>query len=413
VVEQAQGSKAPIQKLADTVSSWFVPAVIMIAIATFITWFNVLPVDERTATALINLVAVLIIACPCALGLATPTAIMVGTGKGTEAGLVIRNAEALETAHNTTMVVLDKTGTITEGRPSVIASRIAPSAPEDLLSLIASVEANSEHPLAEALLTFARSKGASTSDTTDITIEAGKGITATVRGHKVTIGNETLVPAPYHEENMDWREKAATVVHAAVDDVYAGSFAIADAIRPTSAAAITALQGMGLRVAMLSGDDSTTANAVARAVGITEVWANVLPTDKIEIVTKLQASGERVAMVGDGINDAPALAQADVGMAIGTGTDVAMEAADITLMNSDLRSVPKAITLSRATMRNIKQNLFFAFIYNVLGIPLAAGVFVPLFDLSLDPAIAAGAMGLSSVSVLTNALRLRSFTFSE
>jgi Cu+-exporting ATPase len=212
---------------------------------------------------------------------------------------------------------------------------------------------------------------------------------------------------------MDWREKAATVVHAAVDDVYAGSFAIADAIRPTSAAAITALQGMGLRVAMLSGDDSTTANAVARAVGITEVWANVLPTDKIEIVTKLQASGERVAMVGDGINDAPALAQADVGMAIGTGTDVAMEAADITLMNSDLRSVPKAITLSRATMRNIKQNLFFAFIYNVLGIPLAAGVFVPLFDLSLDPAIAAGAMGLSSVSVLTNALRLRSFTFSE
>ncbi len=413
VVEQAQGSKAPIQKLADTVSGWFVPAVIMIAIATFITWFNVLPVDERTATALINLVAVLIIACPCALGLATPTAIMVGTGKGTEAGLVIRNAEALETAHNTTMVVLDKTGTITEGRPSVIASRLAPTAPENLLSLIASVEVNSEHPLAEALLTYTRSEGASTSDTTDITIEAGKGITAHVLGRKVAIGNETLVPAPYQQEITEWREKAATVVHVAVDDVYAGSFAIADAIRPTSAAAIASLRAMGLRVAMLSGDDSTTANAVARAVGITEVWANVLPTDKIDIVTKLQAAGERVAMVGDGINDAPALAQADVGMAIGTGTDVAMEAADITLMNSDLGSVPKAIKLSRATMRNIKQNLFFAFIYNVLGIPLAAGVFVPLFDLSLDPAIAAGAMGLSSVSVLTNALRLRSFTFSE
>jgi len=419
-VEQAQSSKAPIQKLADAISSWFVPVVMMIAIATFVVWFDVLPVDERLATALINLVSVLIIACPCALGLATPTAIMVGTGKGTEAGLVIRNAEALETAHAVTTVVLDKTGTITQGRPSVTAFHRVDSAPFDLLSMVAAVERQSEHPLAEAILEHARSANAGTLDAQDISVAPGMGIVATVGDHRIGIGNALLmqqegaeIDATLAAEHEVWKQQSATVVHVAVDGQHSASFAVADPIRETSAEAIEQLHAMGLRVIILSGDDRATVKAVAERVQIKEHYANVLPHDKIEMIKRLQSEGERVAMVGDGINDAPALAQADVGLAIGTGTDVAMEAADITLMNSDLRSVPKAIKLSRATIRNIKQNLFFAFIYNVLGIPLAAGVLVPFFGLSLDPSIAAAAMGLSSVSVLANALRLRSLNLHK
>lgn len=419
LVEQAQSSKAPIQKLADRISSWFVPAVLMIAVATFVVWFDVLPTDTRLAGALINLVSVLIIACPCALGLATPTAIMVGTGKGTESGLVIRNAEALETAHSVTMVLLDKTGTITIGRPTATGELLNNEIDTPrLMSAIHSIESKSEHPLAEALAAHTRSQGANLVDVSDITVEPGYGIRAVADGHTFLIGNEDLLTAhnigrrsSFVAEESAWQRSAQTVLFVAQDGEHVASFAVSDTVRPTSAQAIASLRKMGLRVAMLSGDARSTAEAIAGTVGIDEVYAEVKPSDKIDLVTRFQSQGEIVAMVGDGINDAPALAQADVGIAIGTGTDVAKEAADITLMNSDLRNVPHALQLSRATMRNIKQNLFFAFIYNVVGIPLAAGVLIPSLGLSLDPAIAAAAMGLSSVSVLTNALRLRSFSF--
>lgn len=420
IVERAQASKAPIQRLADRISGWFVPAVIIIAIATFVVWFNVLPVDQRTAQALINMVSVLIIACPCALGLATPTAIMVGTGKGAQAGLIIRNAEALENAHRTTMVVLDKTGTITEGRPTVTDVHIEPTAPSNILSLVATVEVHSEHPLAHAIVAYAKEHDTPVVELNSIEVIAGKGVIATVESHRIVVGNDSLlndeaivVTPSAIAMGTDWRERAATVLHVAVDGRYAASFAIADKIRGTSKEAITSLKKMGLRVAILSGDNQQTVGAVALQVGVDEWYGSLLPADKIDVVTRLQNEGERIAMVGDGINDAPALAQANVGIAIGGGTDVAMEAADITLVKSDLQGVARVVRLSRATMKNIKQNLFFAFVYNVLGIPIAAGVLIPAFGIRLDPALAAIAMGLSSVSVITNALRLRTFNFSN
>jgi len=419
MVEAAQGSKPPIQRLADSISSWFVPAVMMIAVATFVVWFDILPVETRTAQALVNFVSVLIIACPCALGLATPTAIMVGTGKGTESGLFIRNAEALETTHRISTVVLDKTGTITVGAPSVTDSVVDPTIDLDnLYSAVHSIESKSEHPLAEAITTFTGGYGEMLRTVRDIDIEPGMGITACVDDSQYVIGNRMHMSAhsisrmPLIDSSIAiWERSGRTVVHVAQDGRHVASLAISDTIRPTSADAIATMQRMGLRVVLVTGDTQQTAQAIAAQVGITEVHAHVLPHEKVEVIQQLRSSGERVAMVGDGINDAPALAAADTGIAIGSGTDVAMEAAGITLMNNDLRNVPHAVQLSRATMRNIKQNLFFAFIYNVLGIPLAAGILVPTLGWSLDPMIAAAAMALSSVSVLTNALRLRSFSF--
>ena len=421
MVEQAQVSKAPIQKLADKISSWFVPAVMIIAIATFVVWFDVSPVETRLSTAIINLVSVLIIACPCALGLATPTAIMVGTGKGTERGLLIRNAEALEIAHTVTMVVLDKTGTITVGNPSVTDSIVSDAVDgAALYSAIHSIESKSEHPLAEAIAMYTQANGASLVDVSNILVHPGAGIEASVNGDRILIGSKALlntnsiaVEAPFQIRIDQWQKSAQTVLFVAFNNKHVAAFALADTLRATSKHAIQLLKDMGLRVALLTGVTQATADAVAAAVGIEEVYAHVLPHNKVDIISRLQESGNRVAMVGDGINDAPALAKADVGIAVGSGTDVAMEAADITLMNSDLQSVPHALQLSRATMRNIKQNLFFAFIYNLLGIPLAAGVLYSSYGLSLNPSFAAAAMALSSISVLINALRLRSFTFHQ
>jgi len=419
LVERAQTSKAPIQKLADVISSWFVPIVLIIAVITFVVWFSVMPYDLRLTTALINLVSVLIIACPCALGLATPTAIMVGTGKGTEFGLLIRNAEALELAHKVTTIVLDKTGTITNGELVVTDVAVGDGVDKQtLLSHVLSLESRSEHPLAQAIVRYANEQGAATLGVSDIVVEPGHGIRATIDGAEVVIGTSALLTVRevaindrFNKQIEQWREQAQTVLHVAINGTHAAVISLADTVRPTSAQAIASLKSMGLKVILLSGDNKATAAAIGKSVGIDDVRAEVLPADKSEVIMSLQAQGHIVAMVGDGINDAPALATADVGIAIGSGTDVAMEAADITLMNSDLRNVPHALQLSKATMSNIKQNLFFAFIYNILGIPLAAGVFIPAFGIALDPAFAAAAMGLSSVSVVANALRLRSFKF--
>lgn len=419
MVEHAQLSRAPIQKLADTISSWFVPMVLVIGIITFVSWFVVSPSPDRLTIALVHFVSVLIIACPCALGLATPTAIMVGMGKGAEHGLLIRNAEALEVAHSVTTVVLDKTGTITSGVLSVTDIAVAEGMNRiDLLSQILSVEQYSEHPLAAAIVRYASEQGAATRGVTNVVVTSGRGIRASVNDVDVLIGSseflseQSINPRKDFEDSIRiWREQAKTVLHVAVGATHVASIALSDTIRPSSANAVSKLKAMGLRVILLSGDNELTARAIAEQVGIDDVHAHVMPADKITAVRDLQLSGERVAMVGDGINDAPALAAADVGIAIGNGTDIAIEAADITLMHSDLMSVADALHLSRATMLNIKQNLFFAFIYNVLGIPLAAGVFA-FAGLSLDPAVAAGAMALSSVSVVLNALRLRNFKVS-
>ena len=421
LVQDAQGSRAPIQRLADKISAIFVPTVVVIAILTFVVWFDFAPVGTRLPLALVNFVAVLIIACPCALGLATPTAIMVGTGKGAEHGVLIRNAEALEKAYQVTTVLLDKTGTITRGEPAVtdfLAPNLAPNQDAaHLLQVIAAVERQSEHPLAAAVVRYATAQEVATKlVATEFRAVAGKGAAATVDGQAVLIGNRrllsdegaTLSPALAAQAEQ-LLSHAKTVLYVAIAGQTVGLIGVADTVRDTSAAAIQRLQALGIEVVMMTGDNPQTAAQVAGQVGITRFFSEVLPHDKASKVKELQAEGRVVAMVGDGINDAPALAQANIGLAIGSGTDVAMEAAGITLMRSDLNGVVTAIELSRQTMRTIKQNLFFAFIYNTLGIPIAAGVLYPFFGVLLSPMLAAGAMALSSVSVLTNSLRLRSF----
>ncbi|GAB3308466.1 heavy metal translocating P-type ATPase [Hymenobacter tenuis] len=417
LVEDAQGSRAPIQRLADKVSAIFVPTVVVIAILTFVLWFDLAPVGMRLPLALVNFVAVLIIACPCALGLATPTAIMVSTGKGAEHGVLIRNAEALEKAYQVNTVLLDKTGTITRGEPAV--TDFVPAEGQDathLLQVVAAVERQSEHPLAEAVVRYADARHAAVVSATGFKAIEGKGAQAFVNGQVVLIGNFRLLdeagisPSPAVRRRADeLLAQAKTVLYVAVDQQAVGLVGVADTVRETSAAAIKRLQGLGIEVMMMTGDNPQTAAQVAEQVGIKRYFAEVLPSGKAGKVKELQAEGRVVAMVGDGINDAPALAQADIGLAMGGGTDVAMEAAGITLMRSDLQGVVTAIELSRQTIRTIKQNLFFAFIYNTLGIPVAAGLLYPFFGLLLSPMLAAGAMALSSVSVLTNSLRLRSF----
>ena len=413
LVEQAQGSKAPIQRLADLVSSYFVPAVMFIAIATFATWFVVGPAPAFTF-ALVAAVSVLIIACPCALGLATPLSIMVATGKGAENGILVRSAESLETAHKITTIVLDKTGTITRGEPALTDVIAVGSVDDDeLLRLVASAEQSSEHPLARAIVDGARDRGLDLVDSDNFDSITGKGIRASIAGREVLIGNRRLledagVDVDALSADMDrLAAEGKTAMLVAIDGMPGGVIAVADTVKEESAAAIDALRELGLQVAMLTGDNARTADAIARQVGITRVLADVLPEHKANEVRRLQEEGGIVAMVGDGINDAPALAQADVGFAIGTGTDVAIESSDITLISGALGGVVTAITLSRATMRNIRQNLFLAFVYNAVGIPIAAGVLYPFVGVQLSPMIAAAAMAASSLSVVGNASRLR------
>ena len=413
LVQQAQGSKAPIQKLADRISSVFVPIVICIALLTFMAWFVFAPIENRLQMALLSAVSVLIIACPCALGLATPTAIMVGTGRGAQAGILIKSAEALETAHKLTTVVLDKTGTITRGQPVVTDIITSNFDENELLRLVASAERGSEHPLGEAIVRSAQERGLQLSQPQEFGAVAGHGIEAQIDAHRVLVGNAKLMRERGLEIDesvaQSLADEAKTPVFIAVNERFAGVVAVADAIKDDSREAVSRLQKMGLEVVMLTGDNARTAQAIARQVGIERVLADVLPEGKSARIKALQAEGKIVAMVGDGINDAPALAQADVGIAMGTGTDVAMEAADITLVRGNLNGVASSIALSKATVRNIKQNLFFAFFYNVLGIPLAAGLLFPFTGWLLSPIVASLAMALSSVSVLTNALRLRGF----
>jgi len=416
LVTEAQRSRAPIQRLADRFAAWFVPGVVAVALVTFVVWMLAGP-EPRFAHALVNAVAVLIIACPCALGLATPMSIMVGTGRGARAGVLIRNAEALETLARVDTLVIDKTGTLTEGRP-----RLAEVLPlggfgrDEVLALAASLERASEHPLASAITGEARARGLDLMPVERFRSVTGKGVTGMVAGRTVTLGSdEMLRDAGVHEDDLEelgagaeaLRHRGQTVMLAAVDGRRAGVFAVADPIKSSTPEALRLLRGEGLRIVMVTGDNPTTAAAVANELGIVEFEAGVLPERKIEVVKRLQGEGRVVAMAGDGINDAPALAQADVGMAMGSGTDVALESAGIALVKGDLRAIVRARRLSESTLRNIRQNLFFAFIYNSLGIPIAAGVLYPVFGLLLSPVIASAAMTFSSVSVITNALRLR------
>ncbi len=413
MVAEAQRSRAPIQKLADVVSGYFVPAVVAIAALTFVVWSFWGP-EPRMAHALINAVAVLIIACPCALGLATPVSIMVATGKGATLGVLFKNAEAIEVMRKVDTLVVDKTGTLTEGRPKLQDVQTIGNIDEDeLLRLVASVERGSEHPLAEAIVEGAAERGLELEKTTDFESMTGKGAVGRVGSRVVAIGNRALFeqlgmdPDSLVEPAEALRAEGRTAMFVAVDGAAAGLVSVADPIKTSTPEAIEALHNEGLRVVMLTGDSRTTAEAVARRLGIDEVIAEVLPDQKAEVIAKLQAEGRIVAMAGDGINDAPALARAQVGIAMGTGTDVAMESAGVTLVKGDLRGIVRARRLSGATMANIKQNLFFAFIYNSIGVPVAAGVLYPFFGLLLSPMIAAAAMSLSSVSVIGNALRLR------
>ena len=430
LVQQAQGSKAPIQRLADQVTGWFVPVVIAIAIATFLIWFNLM---GNVTLALVTTVGVLIIACPCALGLATPTSVMVGTGKGAENGILIKGAESLELAHQIETIVLDKTGTLTQGNPTVtdFISSVGSANELKLLRLVASIERNSEHPLAEAVVRYAQSQEVTLDNVQNFEAVAGSGVEGMVSNQLVQIGTQrwlnelSIDTASVQVEKARLEALGKTVILIAVDRQLQGLMAISDALKPSSIQAVRSLQRLGLEVMMLTGDNQQTADAIAREVGIQTVIAEVRPDQKAAVIESIQSGkfgkqsttqtksrhtkSKIVAMVGDGINDAPALAQADVGIAIGTGTDVAIAASDITLISGDLQSIVTAIQLSRATMNNIRQNLFFAFIYNTLGIPIAAGILFPIFGWLLNPIIAGGAMAFSSVSVLTNALRLRNF----
>jgi Cu+-exporting ATPase len=413
MVSEAQRTRAPIQRLADIVSSYFVPAVIGIGALTFIIWSLFGP-EPRLAYALVNAVSVLIIACPCALGLATPMSIMVATGRGAMAGVLIKNAEALEVLEKVDTLVVDKTGTLTEGKPRLVSVVARPGQDETaLLNLAARLEQGSEHPLAAAIVAGAHERGITVGGAQDFRSITGKGVVGSVDGQTVTLGNRALLDelqieaGELLERAEELRRKGQTVMFVAVNDKAMGLLGVADPVKPSTPEAIRMLHEEGLRIVMLTGDSRTTAEAVARELGIDEVEAEVLPERKVEVVKRLQAEGHVVAMAGDGINDAPALAQAQVGIAMGTGTDVAMESAGMTLVKGDLRGIVRARRLSRATMRNIRQNLFFAFLYNALGVPVAAGILYPVFGLLLSPMIASAAMTFSSVSVIANALRLR------
>ena len=413
LMREAQGSRAPIQRLADRISAVFVPVVISIAIATFVTWYIASP-EAPLVRAFAAMVAVLIIACPCAMGLAVPTAVMVATGKGANHGILIKGGEALQRAHEITTVVLDKTGTVTEGRPTVTDLTVAEGVDESrLLSLVASLERRSEHPLAEAIVEYARTRNVDLLEAETFESHTGRGAAGVVDGTALAVGNARLmeewaIPVNLLRSESDGlAQRGRTPMYIAIDGQLAGMIAVADPIKPTSREAIQRMKRMGLTVVMLTGDNRRTAEAVAKDAGVDQVVAEVLPEEKVEEIRRLQGGGQVVAMVGDGVNDAPALAQADVGIAIGTGTDIAAEAGDVVLMRGELTGVTTAITLSRKTMATMKQNLFWAFIYNVVGIPIAAGVLYPVFGLLLSPILASAAMAFSSVSVVSNSLRLR------
>jgi P-type Cu+ transporter len=413
MVAEAQRSRAPIQRLADRFAAWFVPAVVLVAALSFAGWALMGP-SPALAYALVNAVAVLIIACPCALGLATPMSITVGTGRGAGVGVLIRNAEALEVFERVDTLVVDKTGTLTEGRPSLVGiETVAGQDEDDLLGMAAALERGSEHPLGAAIVAGAEARGLAMETVGDFSAPTGRGVTGSVGGRAVALGNRALLdelgvdPGSLADAAEARRENGETVMFITVDGRAAGLIAVADAIKPTAAEAIGALRAEGLRLVMLTGDNRTTALAVARTLGIDDVEADVSPADKAAVIARLRAEGRTVAMAGDGVNDAPALATAHVGVAMGTGTDIAMESAGITLVKGDLRGLLRARRLSRAVMRNIRQNLFFAFAYNSLGIPIAAGILFPPFGILLSPMIASAAMSLSSVSVIGNALRLR------
>jgi P-type Cu+ transporter len=413
MVAQAQRSRAPIQRLADRVSAWFVPTVVLIAVATFIVWAIVGP-EPRMAYAIVNAVAVLIIACPCALGLATPMSIMVAAGKGATMGVLFRNAEAIELLRSVDTLVVDKTGTLTEGKPRVLDLVSAPGqSEEDLIRLAASLEQGSEHPLAAAIVAEAQKRQIQLQSAENFASKTGLGVVGNVGGQQLVLGNEKLLEElgvdvrPLHEHTETLRHNGRTVVFLVRDRTLLGLLGIGDPIKDTTPQAIQALHEAGVQVVMLTGDNRTTAESVARSLNIDQVLADVQPAQKVEAIKRLQTEGRMVAMAGDGVNDAPALAQAQVGIAMGSGTDVAMESAAVTLVKGDLRGIVRARRLSEATMRNIRQNLFFAFLYNTLGVPIAAGVLYPAFGLLLSPPIAAAAMSMSSVSVIGNALRLR------
>ena len=413
MVAAAQRSRAPIQKLADVVASYFVPAVVIIAVLTFLVWAAWGP-EPKLVYALINAIAVLIIACPCALGLATPMSIMVATGKGAQMGVLFKNAEAIQLLRNVDTLLVDKTGTLTEGKPKLVTIKSIGRTEEALLRLVGSLERGSEHPLANAIVAAATERGITLENSSDFDSVTGKGIKGEVEGHRLLLGNARLLEdagidfTTVKAEAERLRQEGQTVVLVAVDGEAAGLLGIADPIKQSSSEAVQQLHKEGVKVIMVTGDNATTANAVARKLGINEVLADVLPEHKIEAVRRFQSSGKIVAMAGDGINDAPALAQAQVGIAMGTGTDVALQSADVTLVKGDLRGIVRARVLSRLTMTNVKQNLFFAFLYNSIGVPIAAGVLYPFFGILLSPMLAAAAMSLSSVSVIGNALRLRS-----